>query len=354
LAGVQPSERQLVGAGVGREQAALTSAAKWWRDQPDIAVTGDSFSRIGRRKLPEDRTRALDRVAVEQLLTSQRIPLRERCLWSLLYESAARSAEVLRFDVEDLDLANHRARVTRKGGAHDMIVWKSRTARLLSNYLCGRRDGPVFLTERGAKSDTLLGPGDRDESGRARVSYERAETLFREWSAEILGTAATLHQLRHSALTHDAEDGASAPLLMTKSGHSSLRTLGKYARPVPRRWPPGSSRPTAPAGGGTDTRREGRSLLFKPVAHLRWPLRTSLRCLLFRRVGSCNILDGLGQQPVPGRRGVDVAGPVGKLDEQSRRARRSPEGGRPRFEGGEAIGDLPAEGLGNRCDHRVE
>jgi integrase len=55
--------------------------------------------------------------------------------------------------------------------------------------------------------------------------------LFREWSAEILGTAATLHQLRHSALTHDAEDGASAPLLMTKSGHSSLRTLGKYARP---------------------------------------------------------------------------------------------------------------------------
>jgi integrase/recombinase XerC/integrase/recombinase XerD len=42
---------------------------------------------------------------------------------------------------------------------------------------------------------------------------------------------ATLRQLRHSALTHDAEDGASARLLMTKSGHASIRTLGKNARP---------------------------------------------------------------------------------------------------------------------------
>lgn len=57
------------------------------------------------------------------------------------------------------------------------------------------------------------------------------EAPFREWSAQVLGAAATLHQFRHSVLTHDAEDGAPAPLLMTKSGHSSLRTLGKYARP---------------------------------------------------------------------------------------------------------------------------
>lgn len=115
------------------------------------------------------------------------MPLRERCLWSLLYDSAARSAEVLRLDVPDLDLANHRVRVTRKGGGHDVIIWRSRTARLLSNYLEGRRDGPVFLTKRGAKSDANIGPADRDQRGRARLSYERAETLFREWTAAILG-----------------------------------------------------------------------------------------------------------------------------------------------------------------------
>ena len=80
-----------------------------------------------------------------------------------------------------------------------MIVWKSRTARLLSNYLGGRKDGPVFLTEWRAKSDALLGPGDRDERGRARLSYRRAEALFREWSAEVLGAAVTLPQLRRSS-----------------------------------------------------------------------------------------------------------------------------------------------------------
>lgn len=212
--------------GWNANRSALISAAAWWRDQPDVPVTGDPFSRIGRRAVPPDRSRALDRAAIDKLITSQRIPLRERCLWSLLYDSAARSAEVLRLDVGDLDLPNHRARVVRKGGGHDIIIWKSRTARLLSNYLEGRKSGPVFVTERGAKSDALLGPGDRDEHGRARLSYERAETLFREASG-----GATLHQLRHSALTHLAEDGMSAPMLMTKSGHTSITSLARYARP---------------------------------------------------------------------------------------------------------------------------
>jgi integrase/recombinase XerC/integrase/recombinase XerD len=39
------------------------------------------------------------------------------------------------------------------------------------------------------------------------------------------------HDLRHSALTHAAEDGMPTPMLMTKSGHACIRTLGRYARP---------------------------------------------------------------------------------------------------------------------------
>jgi catechol 2,3-dioxygenase-like lactoylglutathione lyase family enzyme len=47
----------------------------------------------------------------------------------------------------------------------------------------------------------------------------------------------------------------------------------------------------------------------QPIRCQRWLFSE----LLFRREGSYNVLDGLGQQQVPGRRGVDVAGPVGKL-----------------------------------------
>jgi integrase len=69
----------------------------------------------------------------------------------MLYETAARSAEVLRLNVEDLDLANRRARVVRKGGAADVITWSTSTARLLPRLLKGRKSGPVFVTERKAR-----------------------------------------------------------------------------------------------------------------------------------------------------------------------------------------------------------
>ena len=83
-----------------------------------------------------------DRADVESLLTCDGIALRERTLWWMLYQTAARSAEVLRLDAEDLDLPNRRARVRRKGGAVDWIVWQTGTARLLPRLLNGRKAGP--------------------------------------------------------------------------------------------------------------------------------------------------------------------------------------------------------------------
>ena len=50
----------------------------------------------------------------------------------------------------------------------------------------------------------------------------------------------TLHQLRHSSLTHLAEAGASAVMLQAKSRHRDLRTLLVYARAGRRSTCPGS------------------------------------------------------------------------------------------------------------------
>jgi integrase len=201
---------------------AVRSAAAWWQQQGWIAA--DPSRMLTRRKPRPDRSRALSRAEVEQLLTREDIALRERVLWRLLYETAARSAEVLRLDVEDLDLANRRARVRRKGGAVDTIVWQTGTARLLPRLIKGRKSGPLFLTDRRARVE--LPPGDIDQaSGRARISYQTAEALFKAASG-----GKTLHQLRHSALSHDAEDGTSTPMLMARSGHTSVRSLAKYAR----------------------------------------------------------------------------------------------------------------------------
>ncbi|HSZ30211.1 MAG TPA: tyrosine-type recombinase/integrase, partial [Pseudonocardiaceae bacterium] len=128
---------------------ALRSAAAWWRTQDWI--TGEPSRRIRRRPRTPDRTRSLGRAEIETLLSRPTLPLRERTLWRMLYETAARTHEILSLDIEELDLRNRRANVRRKGGAADVIIWRTTTARLLPRLLERRRAGPVFLTDRAAR-----------------------------------------------------------------------------------------------------------------------------------------------------------------------------------------------------------
>jgi integrase len=83
------------------------------------------------------------------------------------------------------------------------------------------------LTYRRAASHRVTPAADLDPAtGRARLSYEMAEQLFKRHSG-----GKTLHQLRHSRLTHLGEQNVSGPLLMAVSGHKRLATLQKYVQP---------------------------------------------------------------------------------------------------------------------------
>lgn len=209
-----------------RNLDALRSAGHFWHKEGWMSHDGLVRS-ISRRTKAPDRTRAMSKAEVEELLTREDISIRERVLWRLLYETAARSAEVLRLNVEDLDMANRRAKVKRKGGAVDIIVWQTGTARLLPRLMKGRTTGPVFLTDR--KARVQLAPGDIDQAtGKARLSYRRAEEMFGQATSGL-----TLHQLRHSALTHAAEAGANTSTLLAFSGHTSVASLARYARVSP-------------------------------------------------------------------------------------------------------------------------
>ena len=70
-------------------------------------------------------------------------PLREKTLWWLLYETAARANEILALNVADLDLHRRRAVVIGKGGRAELVGWETKTARLLSRYLQRRTHGPL-------------------------------------------------------------------------------------------------------------------------------------------------------------------------------------------------------------------
>src|SRR5919198_5763407 len=87
----------------------------------------------------------------------------------MLYETAAGAAEVLALDVGDLDLHNRRARVLRRGGAVDVIVWQTGTARLLPRLLAGWN------------RENATGSGNGDE--------RQSRAWFRFWAPDLRESA---------------------------------------------------------------------------------------------------------------------------------------------------------------------
>jgi site-specific recombinase XerD len=145
------------------------------------------------RPEPADRTKAIPLAELERLWHREDVGVREKALWRLLYETAARASEALSINVEDLELDNKRVRVRSKGGDTDWLHFQTGSARLLPRLIAGRARGPLFLADRAPVAARAPAAVDRcPDTGRARLSYRRAETLFRQASGRW-----TLHQLRH-------------------------------------------------------------------------------------------------------------------------------------------------------------
>jgi integrase/recombinase XerD len=111
---------------------------------------------------------------------------------------------------------------------------ESGAAALLPRLLAGRThpDTPVFLTNRKASTRTRrldVCPA----TGRVRPSCRRGAELFERAAAQLHrdGGGWTLHQLRHSLRTHEAETGTSTTMLLAISRPASVRSLERYARP---------------------------------------------------------------------------------------------------------------------------
>jgi integrase len=218
-----------------RELATLRTAVAWWRTHGWPAA--DPTSGLARRREHPDRTRALTRAQLEVLWRLDDLRLRDKALWRLLYETAARASEALNLDVTDLDLANKRARVVSKGGAVEWIHWQTGTARLLARLVAGRTSGPVFLADRAPTRP--VPSGDLDPvSGRAR---------------------AVLPARRPPVPAGDRVDTAPAPPLGADPRGRGRHQHPHAARPLPACLGPlpGALRPAQPRGGRPPRRRAG-------------------------------------------------------------------------------------------------
>ncbi|MGA4838133.1 hypothetical protein [Streptomyces sp. G45] len=161
---------------VNRELSIARKTIGWWHRQGWIEC--DPTIGIERRPTPPDRTRALAENQIAALWRLD-VALREKTRWKMLDESAARADEVLCLNVGDLYPQDKRGRITAKGGAIEWIHRQPGTAQLLARPIARRTRGPLFLTDRKAPAGipTLdVCP----ETGRARLSYRRAEEIFEE------------------------------------------------------------------------------------------------------------------------------------------------------------------------------
>lgn len=207
-----------------RNRAAVSSWLAWCTKNRWTAPALPAF--LERRPERADQTKALPRAAIERQLSRRDVPLREKTLWRMLYETAARASEILALDIDDLDLAGRRAKITSKGGDTEWVHWASGTAHLLPRLIRGRQHGPVFLSHRRPGSSRY--PPARDlcpDTGRARLGYDRARILLGNY------TGWELHQLRHSAATHLGEKNVPLQTIMAKTRHRNPRTAMRYIRP---------------------------------------------------------------------------------------------------------------------------
>jgi integrase len=217
-----------------RNRAAVSSWLTWCttkKKQVAPSIPADAE----RRRENVDHTKAVPKTKLERLLSRRDLPLRDKTLYRMLYETAARAAEILSLDVQDLDLENRRAPLTSKGGDTEWVYWDAGTARLLPRLLRlpdGHPDGPVrtrgplFLADR--KPVPARRPGPEHicpHTGRPRLGYDRVRVLMEQQ------IGLDPHQLRHSAATHLGEAKVPLQLIMAKTRHKNPRTAMRYTRP---------------------------------------------------------------------------------------------------------------------------
>jgi integrase/recombinase XerC/integrase/recombinase XerD len=207
--------------------AALRSFFGYARRQH--ATAGDPTGPIERRRLRRDPDRrVIPGRQLDALWRRADLPVRDKTLWRLLYDSAARAHEILGLDVDDLDLPDKTATVTGKGGITRQVNWYTHTAHLLPRLVDGRTHGPLFLANRRPRSPVATVDLD-PATGRARLSYRRAAEVFTS------ATGWTLHQLRHTRIRELKDTGCPLPVLQKITGHRSLRTLTEhYPGPSPQ------------------------------------------------------------------------------------------------------------------------
>ncbi len=215
--------------------AALRSYLMFAADK-DISLQSIELEikRIPRCKTTKVEKTMLQEEAITAILKqppNTKMGLRDRTIMTLLYDSAARLAEVLGLSVSDvsIDGDNPYIRVNGKGSKSRIVPISPKTASHLAHY--------ISVYHRNGHSDAhlLFYTVIKNEIG--MISEANVERFIRQYARKARSFCPSIpdrvhpHMFRRTRATHLYQNGVSLPLVSRLLGHASLETTRLYAQP---------------------------------------------------------------------------------------------------------------------------
>ena len=145
---------------------------------------------------------------------------RDRALLELLYASGLRVSELVRLNLEQVNLDTREIRVLGKGSKERMVLMGKPAAEALTAYLNQGR--PELLGKKKTSALLLNRYGER-------LTERSVQSILEEY-ANIIGIEKRVHphMLRHTFATHLLDGGADLRVVQELLGHASLSSTQIY------------------------------------------------------------------------------------------------------------------------------
>ncbi len=215
----QLHRRGLGGRSIQRKLSALRSFCRYLVRRGILATNPAQDIRAPKvhRKLPH----SLDIDRVQGLLDADAenwLAQRDLAMMELTYSCGLRLSELIRLDLQDVNLSRSEARVLGKGRKVRVLPVGRKAKRVLQDWLtvravhCGAGESALFITRRGT-----------------RLSPRNVQQRFKLWAfKQGLDSRLHPHALRHSFATHLLESSGDLRAVQELLGHADLSTTQVY------------------------------------------------------------------------------------------------------------------------------